>query len=112
MPEEKTIDKIPFKMTLPVLVGVVIAVATILGGYYNLLSGIASVQVQVAKVYATVENGNSQNSIDHQSMIHKMDDHEARIRKLEEKIRQSFYNSPFLLSSEMVALVSMVVSFG
>jgi len=81
MTNEETIDKKPFKVTIPTLIWMVAIVASVCGGYYNLLSSIADVNSRVAQVYVEVQNGNKEHA-NFQKMI---DDHENRIRTLEKQ---------------------------
>jgi len=85
MSEETTIEKVPFKANLSLIITVVIGVMAFCAAYYNLLINISTVQVQVAQVYATVESGNKQNVSDHAVIKEQLQDHESRIRDLEKK---------------------------
>jgi len=76
-----TIDKIPFKITLPALVSVVLIALAISAAFLKLQMEITVANVGIANILEKIEDGNDQSQV----FINELKNHETRISRLEGK---------------------------
>lgn len=76
---QPTIDKVPFRLTIPALASVIVATAVLVGMFYKLQTQITVAQAGIAAIIQKIEEGNAQ----HEQFINQLKDHETRISRLE-----------------------------
>lgn len=79
---EETIDKIPFKVNIPIVVTIIMVTGGFCVAYFKLQAQITQANVGIAAILERVSDTN--NSVD--ALAKKMEEHEKRITTIEAKI--------------------------
>lgn len=83
MSQQQTIDKVSFRINIPIAISMVVATAIFISGYYQLEAQITTANVGIASILEKVSASNAAVS----DLTKKVDDLNNRVTRLEARVK-------------------------